>query len=250
MCLLETRPVLDSSGWHLTSRIHDFTIRLHLLVTLCKLLSLNLSFSLHRSKVVFRMGSAVDEFEEFNPCFFENSTEEQFYDAPAPSEDIWKKFELLPTPPRSPKHEPFYQSLNVPSTLEKLQLVSDILDDPMSKTVVFPPEECTFQIKCKDTCCNLNINSKLIQDCMWSGHNIFGTTNRESTQTTRSTNLSSNIDINAPTECVDPTAVFPYPVNGLTTRVHREQPSRSLGTDTPSDSGLSASGKCSVFSFQ
>ncbi|KAG7281253.1 hypothetical protein CRUP_019778 [Coryphaenoides rupestris] len=45
------------------------------------------------------------EFDCFQPYFFEDfDTEEDFYKSTAPSEDIWKKFELLPTPPMSPTH--------------------------------------------------------------------------------------------------------------------------------------------------
>lgn len=210
--------------------------------------------------------SLSDDYDKMNPCFFESEAEEELYDAapipaPGPGEDIWKKFELLPTPPRSPKHETNYQTL-VPSTtytLDKLQLVSDILEDqPFHMNMEFSmfPEDCAM---CKtmtpSTPTQKNASSlkmNLIQDCMWSGLNLAkdlkiegkstdsnnntndkqnGSTST-STHTTKSTNSCSNIhssmDINSTTECVDPTAVFPYPLNDA-----RE----NLGAETPSDSG-------------
>ncbi|KAE8289755.1 Protein L-Myc-1b [Larimichthys crocea] len=43
------------------------------------------------------------EFDCYQHYFFNDfDTEEDFYKSTAPSEDIWKKFELLPTPPMSP----------------------------------------------------------------------------------------------------------------------------------------------------
>uniref|UniRef100_A0A8C9NIE7 Transcription regulator Myc N-terminal domain-containing protein n=1 Tax=Serinus canaria TaxID=9135 RepID=A0A8C9NIE7_SERCA len=44
------------------------------------------------------------EFDSLQPCFYPD--EDDFYlcgpDSAPPGEDIWKKFELLPTPPLSP----------------------------------------------------------------------------------------------------------------------------------------------------
>ena len=44
------------------------------------------------------------EFDSLQPCFYPD--EDDFYfggpDSTPPGEDIWKKFELLPTPPLSP----------------------------------------------------------------------------------------------------------------------------------------------------
>uniref|UniRef100_A0A8B9ULB8 Transcription regulator Myc N-terminal domain-containing protein n=1 Tax=Anas zonorhyncha TaxID=75864 RepID=A0A8B9ULB8_9AVES len=38
--------------------------------------------------------------------FYDHDTGEDFHRSTAPSEDIWKKFELVPTPPRSPLGSP------------------------------------------------------------------------------------------------------------------------------------------------
>ena len=82
-----------------------------------------------------KMSCPADDYNAFQACFFEAEIKEDFYDAPAPSEDIWKKFELLPTPPISPKHEPLYSPLGYNITLDKLQIVSDTMDSDSSSYV-------------------------------------------------------------------------------------------------------------------
>ncbi|XP_005753921.1 transcriptional regulator Myc-2-like [Pundamilia nyererei] len=89
------------------------------------------------------------DYDVVQPYFFLNGEEEDFYPPPrsqllpAPSEDIWKKFELLPTPPLSPSRRP---SL---SAADHLEAVSDLLDDDHSSSAAF-------------------LQSFIIQDCMWS----------------------------------------------------------------------------------
>lgn len=84
--------------------------------------------------------------------FVRDATDE-FYNAPAPSEDIWKKFELLPTPPRSPNR-------NEPSAFgpEHLNLVSDLLDFEDNVSVLPWPGKLFAGLKWE-----------LLHDCMWSG---------------------------------------------------------------------------------
>lgn len=84
--------------------------------------------------------SAADcDYDMEQPCFFLGGEEEDFYPPPrsqllpGPSEDIWKKFELQPTPPSSPSRRPS---------------PSDLLDERG------PP--AAF------------LQSFIIQDCMWS----------------------------------------------------------------------------------
>ena len=242
-----------------------------------------------------------DEYDAFQPCFFEAEIEDQdFYDAPAPSEDIWKKFELLPTPPRSPKHEPLYPTLACNSTLDKLQMVSDILDSDSSyltETMVDPLLQSPLcsgavspgafssagsgvedlsddsDLNCSE-CCALTstclrcipLGSKLIQDCMWSGLNLpkelkssslnggsSSTQKSNSTTTFSRSNSTCSIDSNRSrsslsescdtinsSDCVDPTAVFPFPVNECSLKARLTASldlPETLGAETPSDSG-------------
>ena len=189
-----------------------------------------------------------EDYDSFNPCFFDEvGTEEEFYDVPAPSEDIWKKFELLPTPPRSPKHETSYPSSGLMnSTLEKLQMVSDILE-PVSLTSDFSmfPEDCALcsrdtmlsssvGLESEEKELNQSLKSNLIQDCMWSGHMGIALEKKvkELDSPAPGTSLC-NADVSVSTTvCVNPQSVFPYPLND-----GEAANTSNLELDTPSDSG-------------
>ncbi|KAM9786736.1 protein L-Myc-1b-like isoform X2 [Syngnathus typhle] len=87
------------------------------------------------------------EYDCYQHYFFNDfDTEEDFYNSCAPSEDIWKKFELLPSPPTSP-----------PQTLES----GDCNVGWLSR-VLAQEDECEIQRPVP------NISSIIIQDCMWS----------------------------------------------------------------------------------
>ncbi|KAM3594193.1 uncharacterized protein V6R79_003782 [Siganus canaliculatus] len=92
-------------------------------------------------------------------CFFNAfDTEEDFYKSTAPSEDIWKKFELLPTPPMSPTRT---LSGGAPqlSPGDKLSWLSKVLgQDEDYEGQLIPDTEEMFG----------NLSSIIIQDCMWS----------------------------------------------------------------------------------
>lgn len=180
----------------------------------------------------------ADDYDEFQPCFFEpdRHIDEEFYPSdmvmPTPSEDIWKKFELLPTPPRSPKHEPL-GSPEVDTRLN-LALVSDKLDPPSGLLSPLSLDED-------------NLQANLIQDCMWSAPGLQAaglTTEVQKVQhkkvCTDNVNFKvvrvngTSLDIINTTECVDPAAVFPYPLND---RKKTPVLSLALGAETPSESG-------------
>ncbi|KFW78201.1 Protein L-Myc, partial [Manacus vitellinus] len=46
------------------------------------------------------------EFDSYQHYFYDHDAQEDFHRSTAPSEDIWKKFELVPTPPLSPLGTP------------------------------------------------------------------------------------------------------------------------------------------------
>ncbi|NXS66852.1 MYCL protein, partial [Pandion haliaetus] len=46
------------------------------------------------------------EFDSYQHYFYDHDAQEDFHRSTAPSEDIWKKFELVPTPPVSPLGTP------------------------------------------------------------------------------------------------------------------------------------------------
>ena len=167
------------------------------------------------------------DYESFH--FLENEMEDIDF---SPSENIWKKFELIPTPPRSPRREDEDDTdildmvdgiFSPKSTSERLHMVSEILEDPVSQTVDTPDF-----LECACSRCP-NIKSKLlIQDCMWSGTD--GDDKSDEKPVEKKTTFSST-DVNVNTECVDPSSVFPYPISDMSSS--RD----SLGVDTPSESG-------------
>ena len=158
------------------------------------------------------------------------------YSSPVPSHDIWKKFELLPTPPRSPSRSPRHSPIDIVSfggdygsVADTLQIVSDILDldgDSCSTTPLATVEISLTSLK-----------SKLIQDCMWNGSNY-----ESSLPDFKSLGAGMNAEdlyetpCSTPppveyvsSDCVDPSTVFPYPIN--------ESHHNLCGSHTSSDSG-------------
>ena len=118
--------------------------------------------------------------------------------APITGEEIWKKFELPPTPPRSPVKTEVEETHYESTVADRLQRVSESLDD----------EDCP-EITA------LNLGSKLIQDCMWNGkvNPVEGDASpcvKDIYETPCST--PPPLDYSS-TDCVDPSAVFPYPLN-------------------------------------
>ncbi|XP_053104503.1 myc proto-oncogene protein isoform X2 [Hemicordylus capensis] len=104
------------------------------------------------------------DYDSVQPYFYYEDEEENFYftgqqrgcelQPPAPSEDIWKKFELLPTPPLSPSR----RSSCFPSGADQLEMVTELLgSDVVSQSFICDPDDEAF------------VKSIIIQDCMWSG---------------------------------------------------------------------------------
>ncbi|XP_033112415.1 myc protein-like [Anneissia japonica] len=182
------------------------------------------------------------EFDENQPYFVQSMDEEEFYESTTPSEDIWKKFQLLPTPPRSPGRDEIDDGFSPlitdtitsfhPAITEQLRLVSESLDDGLASPA--PP---TIFVG--------DINSNLIQDCMWSGLIETSLDSEKDISTPSKTVLSKDKSLpskfpvtkssKVPSsttaeygtgECVDPTAVFPYPLSDR----------MDLSPETPSDS--------------
>lgn len=170
----------------------------------------------------------MDDIESM-PVFMDDLDLEFYPNQPAPSEDIWKKFELLPTPPRSPAHEPSSPGSD-DSDDERLLAVTDFLDldEPIPEIAdLFP-------------CCGDNLKSKLIQDCMWSAPMPIGPTAETLLKKTNSrsvlkkdNNVASSSDMINSSECVDPAAVFPYPLSDSNTTPSEASSNSSSAFDTP-----------------
>ncbi|NXS74525.1 MYCN protein, partial [Pandion haliaetus] len=122
------------------------------------------------------------EFDSLQPCFYPD--EDDFYlcgpDSAPPGEDIWKKFELLPTPPLSPsraglqEHPPGGAAVPWGGAALGGCRPADPLDWA-SELLLLPPEADLwggsdggdfFETGLGVT---NNLNSIIIQDCMWSG---------------------------------------------------------------------------------
>ncbi|NWR92245.1 MYCN protein, partial [Furnarius figulus] len=122
------------------------------------------------------------EFDSLQPCFYPD--EDDFYlcgpDSAPPGEDIWKKFELLPTPPLSPsraglqEHPPGAAPVPWGGAALGGCRPSDPLDWA-SELLLLPPEADLWGgadggdfFETGPGVTN-NLNSIIIQDCMWSG---------------------------------------------------------------------------------
>nr|XP_046265257.1 transcriptional regulator Myc-B-like isoform X2 [Scatophagus argus] len=162
------------------------------------------------------------DYDTVQPYFLLDCEEEDFYLPPrsqllpGPGEDIWKKFELLPTPPLSPSRRPSLSDVPL-STAEHLEAVSELLDEDCNPSAAF-------------------LQSFIIQDCMWSSSFAAATklekvvserlaslrARRDSSATDSadaSTDAAADQPVNtgylqdlhtAATDCIDPSVVLPY----------------------------------------
>lgn len=211
--------------------------------------------------------NAVNDYDYDQPYFYYDYEEEFFlppqqqHQPPAPSEDIWKKFELLPTPPLSPSRRPSLSSL-FPSTADQLEMVTEFLGDDVVNQSIICDADYTASF----------LNSIILQDCMWSGFSAAAklekvvserlaslhAARKESAarepaaSATAGWKLNSSYlqDLNtAASECIDPSVVFPYPVAEApkpgAEAAAAAALGKDLGLDTPPNSGSSSSSGCS-----
>ncbi|KFO76852.1 Protein L-Myc [Cuculus canorus] len=90
------------------------------------------------------------EFDSYQHYFYDHDAQEDFHRSTAPSEDIWKKFELVPTPPLSPLSPP-----GAPGAEERPGRLCP------------PGEEPEYLIGTGQIFGNLS--AFILKDCMWSG---------------------------------------------------------------------------------
>lgn len=193
------------------------------------------------------------EFDSLQPCFYPD--EDDFYlcgpDSAPPGEDIWKKFELLPTPPLSPSPIGLHENPpgGAPMSWGGVALGGYRTSDPLdwaSELLLLPPEGDlwgsadggdSFETGLGESS---NLNSIIIQDCMWSGFSAREKLERAVSEKLQSkggaavapstagsatiaaaatpdsssgNNSSSSAELNnSVSECVDPAVVFPFPI--------------------------------------
>ncbi|XP_026204895.1 protein L-Myc-1b [Anabas testudineus] len=178
----------------------------------------------------------MEHLDHYQHYFYDDhDPDEDFFKSTAPSEDIWKKFELVPTPPMSPIRAvegPGRVGLLYPSLGDKLEWVSQFLGQDDEQQQDFP---------CKLTTSNDsfgNLSSIIIQDCMWSGFSAGQQLERvvgERCASCPGTGAAAKVAVGsaltspgrgqcAPadtpalgglaTDCVDPAAVLTFPLTG------------------------------------
>uniref|UniRef100_A0A668AUB3 MYCN proto-oncogene, bHLH transcription factor n=1 Tax=Myripristis murdjan TaxID=586833 RepID=A0A668AUB3_9TELE len=181
------------------------------------------------------------EFDSLQPCFYPD--EDDFYfcgpDSAPPGEDIWKKFELLPTPPLSPSRAalPGEQATASPDADplgfglgDPLDWASELLLLPEDDIWGAPDDGDLFGSALDTT----NPNSIIIQDCMWSGFSAREKLERVVTEKlgkaiSTAAGGGRGVCVKAPevvsrnsvSECVDPTVVFPFPIDVVTVEKRR-----------------------------
>lgn len=178
------------------------------------------------------------EFDCYQPYFYEYlDTEEDFYKSTAPSEDIWKKFELLPTPPMSPTR--------TPSPGDHLSWLTKVLGQEEECEAPFLPD--TQQLLG-------NLSSHIIQDCMWSCFSASKQLEKVSGRASSAAQTGAappvpQITVRpggkaqcvspgallataaAATDCVDPAAVLTYPASSCRKPASSGSESRSDSSD-------------------
>ncbi|XP_061741885.1 N-myc protein isoform X2 [Nerophis ophidion] len=191
------------------------------------------------------------EFDSLQPCFYPD--EDDFYfcgpDSAPPGEDIWKKFELLPTPPLSPSRAALPGEPAAASP--EADPLGFGLGDPLdwaSELFLLPEDDiwgASDDLDLFGSVLDTNPNDIIIQDCMWSGFSAREKLERAVTEKLgKAVTPSAAAKPPAPavrdacvkgaeaasrsvaSECVDPAVVFPFPVN-----------KKSIGVDSDTNNG-------------
>uniref|UniRef100_A0A8D3A3W5 MYCL proto-oncogene, bHLH transcription factor a n=1 Tax=Scophthalmus maximus TaxID=52904 RepID=A0A8D3A3W5_SCOMX len=174
------------------------------------------------------------EFDCIQHYFFDHfDTEEDFYKSTAPSEDIWKKFELLPTPPMSPTRTLSGAAPQL-SPGDRLSWLSKVLGQD---------EECEGQLLPDAEKLLGNLSSIIIRDCMWSSFSaskqLEKVSGRGSDPAAPLPARPSKAQCAPPagppaasaTDCVDPAAVLTFPASSCRKPASSGSESRSDSSD-------------------
>ncbi|XP_028252171.1 protein L-Myc-1b-like [Parambassis ranga] len=182
------------------------------------------------------------EFDCYQHYFFDYfDTEEDFYKSTAPSEDIWKKFELLPTPPMSPTRTLSGAAPHF-SPGDKLSWLSKVLGQD---------EECEGQFTPDTEELFGNLSSHIIQDCMWSSFSASKQLEKVNGRVSAAAQTPvaqiavrpskaqcvspGGLLATAATDCVDPAAVFTFPASSCRKPASSGSESRSDSSDDDDD---------------
>lgn len=182
------------------------------------------------------------EFDCYQHYFFHDfDTEEDFYKSTAPSEDIWKKFELLPTPPMSPTRTLSDAALHL-TPGDKLSWLSKVLGQD---------EECEGQFIPDTQRLFGNLSSHIIRDCMWSSFSASKQLEKVNGRVSAAAPTAvppvaqisvrpskaqcvspgGSLHATAASDCVDPAAVLTYPASNCRKPASSGSESRSDSSD-------------------
>nr|XP_057902537.1 protein L-Myc-1b [Doryrhamphus excisus] len=202
----------------------------------------------------------MDHLDHYQHYFYDDhNPDEDFFKSTAPSEDIWKKFELVPTPPMSPIRAVEGSGRLVCPTLgDKLEWVSQFLgqEDEQQQQ----QQQQQQDPPCKVTPANDpigNLSSIIIQDCMWScfsagqqlervvGERCLSCPTRGPAakvgSTVASPGRAQGVPADAPAlsclaaDCVDPAAVLTFPLNTCKKQVSSGSESHTDSSDDEDD---------------
>ncbi|KAL7876833.1 hypothetical protein SRHO_G00034760 [Serrasalmus rhombeus] len=161
------------------------------------------------------------ELEAQQHYFYDGlDTGEDFYKSLAPSEDIWKKFELLPTPPMSPSRS----WAECPGWVAPKPTFEEDYSSP-------------YELDLEPLDVLANLSSIVLKDCMWSGLAAGQQLEKVSRDikvapTARAQRVAPAMTHSSPaTQCVSPAAVLSLPGHH-----GKKTASGSSGSDSHSDS--------------
>ncbi|NXD31883.1 MYCL protein, partial [Spelaeornis formosus] len=150
------------------------------------------------------------ELDSYQHYFYDHDAQEDFHRSTAPSEDIWKKFELVPTPPLSPLATPGDKGCcsgpeERPGCFSRYCLAGEEPEYLIGTGQIFG-----------------NLSAFILKDCMWSGFSARerlekAMTEKLATGTQRATPHKASFAQDfgfgsSVSECVDPAAVFLCPL--------------------------------------
>ena len=140
--------------------------------------------------------SCMDDIENDGEMML--CTKNMRHPAAAPCDDVWARLCFPPTPPKSPTKSLGEPTQNYSTVSERLILVSESLDDLLEESRLLD---------------SMNLRSNLIQDCMWNGSKSDdGLVASSDSIYETPCSTPPPLDYSS-TDCVDPSAVFPYPLN-------------------------------------
>ncbi|XP_029975781.1 protein L-Myc-1b [Salarias fasciatus] len=172
----------------------------------------------------------MDHLDHYQHYFYDDhDPDEDFFKSTAPNDDIWKKFELVPTPPMSP--------IRAVEGSGRVGLLHPSLGDKLEWVSQFLGQEEQQQQQQQDLPCRLatagdsigNLSSIIIQDCMWSGFSAGqqlervvgercapcpGTAKVPSPGRAQGAPADAAALGSLAADCVDPAAVLTFPLSG------------------------------------